>query len=197
MTNLVDSQAFRVIHRHDYHAVLLKEARKLNAEIQLGVSVENIDFAQTLVQLGNGKVLKGDVIVGADGMSNSLGFSIALAFVSSTSERCLSAGLWSTTRDNLLRAPSPPVETGDLAYRGTFSRAQLLALHDPWIEALCAKKTVTAWMGPEKHCVFYPVRAGAEFNLVLLRPDNLPTNTRTVQGDIGEMRATFDGWDKT
>ena len=47
-------------------------------------------------------------------------------------------------------------------------------------------------MGPEKHCVFYPVRAGTEFNLVLLRPDNLPANTRTVQGDIGEMRATFD-----
>jgi 2-polyprenyl-6-methoxyphenol hydroxylase-like FAD-dependent oxidoreductase len=70
MMNLVDSQAFRVIHRHDYHAILLKEARKLNAEIRLGVSVENIDFAQTLVQLGNGKVLKGDVIVGADGMSN-------------------------------------------------------------------------------------------------------------------------------
>ena len=70
MTNLVDLQASRVIHRHDYHAVLLKEARKLNVEIRLGVSVENIDFAQTLVQLGNGKVLKGDVIVGADGMSN-------------------------------------------------------------------------------------------------------------------------------
>jgi flavin-dependent dehydrogenase len=89
MTNLVDSQTFRVIHRHDYHAVLLKEARKLNAEIRLGVSVENIDFAQTLVQLGNGKVLKGDVIVGADGVSNLSDFSISLALGSSTSERCL------------------------------------------------------------------------------------------------------------
>jgi NADPH-dependent 2,4-dienoyl-CoA reductase/sulfur reductase-like enzyme len=75
VTNLVDLQASRVIHRHDYHAVLLKEARKLNAEIRLGVSVENIDFAQTLVQLGNGTVLKGDVIVGADGMSNLSDFS--------------------------------------------------------------------------------------------------------------------------
>jgi len=89
MTNLVDSQAFRVIHRHDYHAILLKEARKLNVEIRLGVSVENIDFAQTLVQLSNGKSLKGDVIIGADGMSNIPDFSISLAFVSSTSERCL------------------------------------------------------------------------------------------------------------
>ena len=70
MTNLVDSQVFRVIHRHDYHAILLKEARKLNAEIRLGVSVENINFAQTLVQLGNGEILKGDIIIGADGMSN-------------------------------------------------------------------------------------------------------------------------------
>jgi 2-polyprenyl-6-methoxyphenol hydroxylase-like FAD-dependent oxidoreductase len=74
MTNLVDSQTFRVIHRHDYHAVLLREARRLNAEILLGVSVESIDFAQTLVQLGNGKVLRGDVIVGADGTSNLSGF---------------------------------------------------------------------------------------------------------------------------
>lgn len=89
MANLVDLQAFRVTHRHDYHAILLKEARKLNAEIRLGVSVENIDFAQTLVQLGNGKTLKGDVIIGADGMSNTPDFPSLLAFVSSTSEPCL------------------------------------------------------------------------------------------------------------
>ena len=96
----------------------------------------------------------------------------------------------------MLGAPSPPLETGDLAYRGTFSEAQLLALHDPRVEALCAQKTVTLWMGPQKHCVFYPVRGGKEFNLVLLRPDNLPANARTVQGDIEEMRSSFEGWDE-
>ena len=50
-------------------------------------------------------------------------------------------------------------------------------------------------MGPQKHCVFYPLRSGTEFNLVLLRPDNLPPNVRAAEGDISEMRAAFEGWD--
>jgi len=89
----------------------------------------------------------------------------------------------------------PPQETGDLAYRGTFSREQLHALKDPKVEELCALKAVSVWYGPEKHAVFYPVRAGQEFNLVLLRPDNLEVGARVKEGDIGEMRATFEGWD--
>ena len=50
-------------------------------------------------------------------------------------------------------------------------------------------------MGPRRHCVFYPIEGGNRFNLVLLRPDNLPQGAKTVQGDIEEMRETFDGWD--
>jgi hypothetical protein len=50
-------------------------------------------------------------------------------------------------------------------------------------------------MGPDKHTVFYPVKGGTQFNMVLLRPDNLPTNARVVKGDIEEMRDTFKGWD--
>jgi salicylate hydroxylase len=88
-----------------------------------------------------------------------------------------------------------PLETGDLAYRGTFSKEQLLSLNDPKVEELCAKNSVTLWMGPDKHSVFYPVRNGQYFNLVLLRPDDLPHGSRTSQGDISEMRATFEGWD--
>lgn len=99
------------------------------------------------------------------------------------------------TRASVLGTPADPTETGDLAYRGTFSRKQLLDLRDPGIEALCNRKAVTLWLGPSKHVVFYPVRGGQEFNLVLLRPDDLPTGTRAVPGDIEEMRATFKGWD--
>jgi salicylate hydroxylase len=91
---------------------------------------------------------------------------------------------------------SPPVETGDLAYRATFAREQLLELNDPRVDDLCAGKKVTIWMGPDKHCVFYPLRGGTEFNLVLLRPDNLPVGARAVKGDLDEMRLTFEGWDE-
>jgi salicylate hydroxylase len=53
------------------------------------------------------------------------------------------------TRASILGTSSDPIETGDLAYRGTFSRKQLLELSDPRIEALCNKKAVTLWLGPE------------------------------------------------
>ena len=99
------------------------------------------------------------------------------------------------TRTSILETPADPKETGDLAYRGTFSRKQLLELGDPRIDVLCNNRAVTLWLGPEKHVVFYPVRSGQEFNLVLLRPDNLPNGTRTRPGDIEEMKTTFKGWD--
>lgn len=52
-------------------------------------------------------------------------------------------------------------------------------------------------MGPNKHCVFYPLKGGSEFNLVLIRPDDLAPGIKRVQGEIGEMRATFREWDST
>lgn len=106
-------------------------------------------------------------------------------------------GLWSTTRDLILEEASPPLETGDLAYRGTFSKKQLLNLEDEKVSSLCAQKSVTVWLGPQKHAVFYPLKGGEAFNLILLRPDDLPEGTRQEQGEVAEMRQTFDGWDPT
>lgn len=51
------------------------------------------------------------------------------------------------------------------------------------------------WVGPESHSVFYPVRCGKEFNLVMTRPDDLPASIRTKEGDLEEMKAIFEGWD--
>jgi salicylate hydroxylase len=84
-----------------------------------------------------------------------------------------------------------------MAYRATFSRKQLEALGDDDIDELCRKIAVTSWLGPDKHTIFYPVRGGKEFNLVLLRPDNLSTDVRKEQGDIDEMQESYAEWDKT
>ncbi|KAF2091132.1 FAD/NAD(P)-binding domain-containing protein [Saccharata proteae CBS 121410] len=159
-----------VIHRADYHEILVNEAKALGVDVRLGVEVEKIDFESTTLHVKGEDDIKGDVMVGAD-------------------------GLWSSIRDSLLGFPSPPTPTGDLAYRGTFSLDQLLALGDPNLEALCKKKTQTIWFGPNKHVVFYPIRRGTEFNMVLLCADDLPPDTKTMEGDIGEMRASFEGWD--
>lgn len=89
-----------------------------------------------------------------------------------------------------------PRESGDLAYRGTFTREKLEALNDPRINELCSRKEVTVWFGPRGHAVFYPLKSATEFNLVLIRPDDLPENVKTLPGDIDEMRANFHGWDE-
>jgi salicylate hydroxylase len=159
-----------VIHRADYLDVLHEAAIAAGAELRLGADVDHVDFERTEIRLKTGELINADIIVGAD-------------------------GLWSTSRDLLLGSPSPPTETGDLAYRGTFTRAQLDALHDPEVTALCSKKAVTVWLGPSKHAVFYPLKGGQQFNLVLLRPDDMPTGSRQAQGEVEEMRTTFEGWD--
>jgi salicylate hydroxylase len=96
----------------------------------------------------------------------------------------------------VLDQSSEPSETGDLAYRATFSLEELQELNDPRVTELCQVRDVSVWVGPEKHCVFYPLRNGKQFNLVLLRPDNMPAGERTLSGDIREMRETFESWDE-
>ena len=90
---------------------------------------------------------------------------------------------------------SPPLETGDLAYRATLSRDTLSSLQDPDLDELLSRQVVTTFIGPDKHCVFYAINQGRSFNLVLFRPDNMASGERQAQGDVGEMRASFEGWD--
>ncbi|KAK8127972.1 FAD/NAD(P)-binding domain-containing protein [Apiospora sp. TS-2023a] len=159
-----------VIHRADYQRILVQEAQELGVTIRLGSHVQAVDFDLGSLTLASGEVITGDIIVGAD-------------------------GLWSSLRNAILGHDSPPQETGDLAYRGTFSISALQGLNDAQVDELCSKNIVTMWIGPESHAVFYPVRCGKEFNLVLTRPDNLPPNVRTEKGNLSEMVALFQDWD--
>ncbi|KAL4949234.1 hypothetical protein BDW69DRAFT_198262 [Aspergillus filifer] len=142
-----------IIHREDFHRVLRDEAMLLGAEIRLGAEVTDIIYDGPEVIIATGERVAGDVIIGAD-------------------------GLYSQVRDLVLQTPTPPQETGDLAYRAIFQRSQLEALNDPSINELCNKIGITSWLGPDKHSIFYPVRGGEQFNLVLLRPDNLDKGVR-------------------
>jgi len=71
-------------------------------------------------------------------------------------------------REIVLGCPMPPIETGDLAYRGTFSREQLLGLQDERINEILEQWSMHDWLGGDKHAVFYPLRGRTEYNLVLL-----------------------------
>ncbi|KAK1600335.1 uncharacterized protein LY79DRAFT_585825 [Colletotrichum navitas] len=160
-----------VIHRADFHAVLWQTCKELGVDLCLGMSVEGIDFENNIVRLKDGEDIRSDIIIGADGIN-------------------------SVCRDQLLGLPSPAVETGDLAYRATLPAEYLKALNDSRVDELCARKQVTIWLGPGRHTVLYPVKGGREFNLVLIRPDNMHTSEKCVEGDIGEMRESYTGWDE-
>ncbi|KAJ5643811.1 uncharacterized protein N7484_006318, partial [Penicillium longicatenatum] len=161
-----------IIHRADYHQVLLQEAIRLGVKFQWGAAVEHILIDGPEVILAGGERVSGDVVIGADGIG-------------------------STIRNILLGDTVSLVETGDLAYRAVFKREQLEALNDDKVTQLCQRVGVTSWLGPDKHTIFYPVRGGEELNLVLLRPDTFSQASHRETGDIYEMRESYADWDET
>lgn len=77
-------------------------------------------------------------------------------------------GLHSIVRDQVLGHHEGPVETGDLAYRGTIPRNLIEGLNDPSIQSLLNVPAQRVWVGPHQHAVLYPVRNRTVYNLVLL-----------------------------
>ncbi|KAK8059975.1 hypothetical protein PG996_009905 [Apiospora saccharicola] len=162
-----------VIHRGDYHAVLLSEARQLGAEILTGaeaIGAEQSQLSRETVVLKGGRCIEADVVIGAD-------------------------GLWSSLRETVLGRPFSPTETGDLAYRGTFPREKLLGLGNEKVDRIIEQDNLHVWLGPGRHAVFYPLRNRTEYNLVLLVADDLAEGVKMAPSSLEEMNAHFDGWD--
>lgn len=63
----IDKDGTRVIHREDYHRVLLDAAKSQRVEIRLGADVKDVNFEKSQVILTSGEVINATVIVGADG----------------------------------------------------------------------------------------------------------------------------------
>jgi salicylate hydroxylase len=77
-------------------------------------------------------------------------------------------GLWSKVREKVLDKHFAPGETGDLAYRCTFTGDELRKLGNEKIDELMKQTDCQVWLGPDQHAVFYPLRDFTEYNLVLL-----------------------------
>ncbi|KAH8819142.1 putative salicylate hydroxylase, partial [Xylogone sp. PMI_703] len=145
-----------VIHRAEYQNLLLEEALNAGACLLKNAEVVGVGSESNAGVTAEAALRKAaDIIIGADG---------------------------SKPLSNILIQPSPPSETGDLAYRGTFSREQLMSFQDERILELVEASKIQVWMGPNQHVVFYPVRNKTEYNLVLIKV-------------LEEMTDNFKGWD--
>jgi len=76
---------------------------------------------------------------------------------------------------------------GQTAWRGTVAAEAA----PPAFRAAAA----TVWVGPGRHLVTYPLRGGAEINVVAVREqDAWSAEDWRAEGDAAEMRAAFAGW---
>ncbi|KAL9090677.1 MAG: hypothetical protein Q9165_005165 [Trypethelium subeluteriae] len=167
-------EAFGHCQQVDYQRVLVTEAQRLGVDIRLEAEVREISCYESdpFVQLANGEKISGDVIVGAD-------------------------GIMSRIRTEILGYVKQPQPTGDLAYRATIPRTQVEKLLGsfPQLAGVLHANEQWTWWGPNSHVMFYPIKNGQIFNMVLLCPDDLPENVRRADADIDQMRGLFKDWD--
>ncbi|KAJ9131778.1 FAD binding domain-containing protein [Pleurostoma richardsiae] len=157
------------VHRVDLQLSLYDRAKELGVQFKLGERVTNIDFDLPEVTTESGLKVRGDLVVAAD-------------------------GLWSQCRASFLGRNDPPRPTGDLAYRLVLDLDQIT---DPELRDWVSNPTVHFWVGPGCHAVGYSLRAGRQYNIVLLVPDDLPEGVSRQPGSVEEMMALFKGWDPT
>ncbi|RAL06386.1 FAD-dependent oxidoreductase [Aspergillus ibericus CBS 121593] len=72
----------------------------------------------------------------------------------------------------------------EVIYQTTISRKHLEALSNPRIDELWQRRSITAWLGPDQHVIFYPVRQGQAFVLTLYGT-----------GSTADAQESSRGWD--
>jgi len=97
-------------------------------------------------------------------------------------------GLRSVVRDSLV--PDTPRFSEHVACRGLVPRDR--------VAELVAQNAVILWVGPDKHMIAYPVRAGTLMNWALTIPSSEPgPESWTREGTTEEALGAMDGWNAT
>ncbi|KAK2756025.1 FAD binding domain protein [Colletotrichum kahawae] len=158
------------VHRADLqNAMLAKRVHELCVTVKLGSSVKSVEFDNASVILENGSIVQGDVVLLAD-------------------------GLWSTIRSEFAGKDHPPIATGDLAYRLLISVDELSGPDGDELREFISRPALNFWIGPSSHVVGYSLREGTMFNLVFLRPDDLPDGVSRTGGTQAEISSALP-WD--
>ena len=159
---------YLLLHRAEFHTILLEEAKRLGVQVTLGCTVTAIDFDHRRVHIKGASPFVADAFIGADGLKSS----------------CRSA---------LLQQESLPKPTGDLAYRIVVN-ARDIQKHKE-LRELVDQPEMNYWLGPSAHVVSYLLQGGKLLNVVLLCPDNLPEMILTEKANLLEMRRFFEHWE--
>lgn len=111
---------------------MLRDITEPHVKILVGDKVVSVDPSSDApsVTLASGKTIKGDFILGAD-------------------------GIHSIVRDVVTGETKPLIATGDAAFRATLT-ADVMR-EDPDLQKLLEEQITHIWMGPQQHMVAYPI----------------------------------------
>lgn len=115
------------IHRADFHKLLLDLAQP-NVTIRIKSTVVSVDPETPSVTLQSGEVIKGDLLIGADGVK-------------------------SIVQQTVIGRVNPAQPTGDAAYRALIPTSVMLA--DPDLRPFVETPEMSAWMAPGRHLMAY------------------------------------------
>jgi salicylate hydroxylase len=161
-----------VLHRGDLLALLVREARRLNVDLNTDCAAADVDFAACTVRTVSGRIFTGDVLIGADGEK-------------------------SIVRNTLLGRDTSPEPTGRLVYRLTVRSDAMVA--DPCTRQLIDPPRITCWMGPDTHILCYNLDSKGSCNVAFTTSDDNPTLQRPPgpqPAPIDELRRMFATWDE-
>ncbi|GAM34412.1 hypothetical protein TCE0_015r01977 [Talaromyces pinophilus] len=155
---------------HLHNALIDKALSLPNVKLLVNSHVVDVNFDRTEVVLADGRILRGDVVLAADGIKSNI-------------------------RPKLLEDNTIKVEaTGDAAYRIILSREEMLS--HPLLKEMIDQSRATRWIGPGRHIVAYPLRNHELFNVVLLHPDRGTVDDMwTIKGSKKDMIDDYAGWD--
>lgn len=153
------------VYRPDYHTVLLQAAERAGVVMRTGTTVTEYRAAAGEVVLASGEVVRGDLVVGADG-------------VKSLARRALAA--------------VEPHETGDTCFRVVIPRERLLA--DPELAPLSREPNFEQFLGPDHHIIGYNMQKERTFNLLMVIPDDRTMKGYKAPANASEVRAAYRGW---
>ncbi|TLD23150.1 hypothetical protein PspLS_07108 [Pyricularia sp. CBS 133598] len=158
-----------VAHRAHLQGALHARALELGVEVRLNSCVAAYRADDAAVELSNGEVVRGDLIVAADGVK-------------------------SIARDTLQAAQAEePDFTGFAAYRATVDTEKIAS--DSEIAWILDKPSLNIWIGENRHVMSYTISAGKSFNMVLSHVDHSDPSTWKPEAAVGDVNREFAGWD--
>lgn len=162
-------------HRADLQQILVKAALDAGVVLQTNACVAKInpDF-NAEVTLTDGRVVTGDVLVGADGINS-----------------CVRARM-----TQFFGVEDRSVSTGDSAYRFIIPRS--LLLDSPEILLPLDQRMNTRWIGPHGHIMAYPLRGNELYNVVMVHTTSSVSHDETDlwarKGSLSDLMNCFGSW---